>query len=373
MRESQSLEAWRAAVSRRCEHVRTEGRGLRFAPCPACGGGSRDSAWARQGRAGIVAGCNGGCTFEALARALWPTERPRPRPDGPGTAPRRLEARSVRFGGPDPAETVNTGDPGGKNAVGSPVRPERDPRRGRGTPGFRAPMKDHAAPMNARRPDFAALAEAVEASGPVHPAARAWIEARALDPDRLEAAGWRSMTGPDLDAMARQHGAAIPRAAVAAALVLAVPLHDPDGRALSVRVRPIDPPGPTLTLPGDVGRLYGLASTGAGDVLHVAEGETDAQSLVEAGAGAVIGLPGAGALHGAAMDAARAMDARRVALWLDGDPAGRLAAERLAGSLTGAGVSAWRWRYPPGRDVNDHWRADPDGLRLAVATMEADA
>ena len=70
-----------------------------------------------------------------------------------------------------------------------------------------------------------------------------------------------------------------------------------------MRVRAIDPPGPTLTLPGDTGRLYGLDSTEAdpGGVLHVAEGETDREAWSRPGRWPRSPFQGAPALHGAAL------------------------------------------------------------------------
>lgn len=179
------------------------------------------------------------------------------------------------------------------------------------------------------------------------------------------------MSGAEALAPAREHGCTLPGLAARARAVLLIPAWDGDGRALSVRVRPLDPPGPAMTLPGDRGRLYGLDAllSPPGGVLHVCEGETDTEALRAAGARAVIGLPGAATLHGAAVDLARSVSPARVALWLDGDPAGRKAADRLAAALTAAGLAVQRWRFPEGMDAGDAWRTDPAGLSAAVASI----
>ena len=55
------------------------GRTWRGAPCPSCGGGTRDTAWVGPGtRAEFVAGCNAGCNGIQIARALVPDSDPSP-------------------------------------------------------------------------------------------------------------------------------------------------------------------------------------------------------------------------------------------------------------------------------------------------------
>ena len=212
-------------------------------------------------------------------------------------------------------------------------------------------------------------------------AAREWTRGRGLDSARLEAAGWRSMTGRDARALAERCGCGLPVRCLPPGWrsrpLLLIPLWGAGGKPLSVRVRSLAGGG-TLTLPGDAGRpgalggLYGADAYGAraGDVLHVAEGEIDRESLIEAGALAVVGLPGAGARHGAVLDLARETGPRRVALWFDGDGPGREAAAKLAAKLAAAGIEVRRAGLPPGEDVNDRWRADPEGLARAVRIME---
>ena len=58
---------------------RRVGRTWRGAPCPSCGGGTRDTAWVGPGRtAEFVAGCNAGCNGLVIARALVPDSDPSP-------------------------------------------------------------------------------------------------------------------------------------------------------------------------------------------------------------------------------------------------------------------------------------------------------
>ena len=337
MRPPRTLADWRAAIERTGATIRPEGKGFRFAPCPACGGGSRDSAWVRPGRAGVLAGCNGGCKLPALAGALFPTPgRRAPAPPPGGYA--RLDGARARNGAPE-----------------SPTIDASDPPRGRG------------------RADFPALAEGLAEGLTLEAGARRWISARGLDPERLAGCGWRSVEGPEardtLRGALRESGAKWPGRIGARWLV--IPLWDMDGRPVSVRARSLDG-GPVLTLPGDRGRLYGLDAAGAppGAVLHVVEGETDREALAMAGALAVIGLPGAGSLHEQAVALARRVEARGVGVWLDGDRAGRKAAAALAAKLAGVGVDSRRWRFPEGMDANSAWRADPEGLRAAIQSME---
>ena len=58
---------------------RRVGRTWRGAPCPSCGGGTRDTAWVGPGKtAEFVAGCNAGCNGLVIARALVPDSDPSP-------------------------------------------------------------------------------------------------------------------------------------------------------------------------------------------------------------------------------------------------------------------------------------------------------
>ena len=269
--------------------------------------------------------------------------------------PKPLEAPKTRNGGGDPRSGPIPGDPAENGAHRATERRKPDPPKGRGTP------------------DFAALAEAIEARLTLGKRARAWIEARHLDPERLEGAGWRSSTGIEGRALLAEHGAALPQLIRRAESLLWLPVWDADGRPASYRARPLDIGGVgTRTLPGDKGRIYGAEAWCAppGEVLHVAEGETDREALIEAGALWAVGLPGAGALHGAVVDLARAVEPSRVCPWFDGDRPGKWAAAALAGKLTAAGIAVRRWHFPPGMDCGDAWRQNPTALAAKVREME---
>lgn len=334
------------------------GAGEWAGPCPVCGGTDRFHVRAGNHRAAIV-GCRAGCSFEALAEAVFgAVER--------SSAPRRPTGRQK-------AQSPVRADSGRFRRILAEMEirpPQLAPvaiTRGGptlGTPGIR--------PDSGPSPDFARLAEAVESRLTLGPAGRKWAEGRGLDPDRLERRGWRSseseadartLAGMQADAGASRAWPCSRRG------VLIVPCWTWDGIGETVRVRRIDG-GPTLTLRGDRARLYGLTPTA--EVLHVAEGESDTESLIEAGAVAVVGLPGAASLHDATVSAARETGAASCVLWFDGDSAGRKAGERLADRLAAAGIAARRWAFPEGMDCNDAWRADPKGLREAVRTMEGD-
>lgn len=316
-----TLAEWHAAISSACEHVRTEGHGWRFAPCPACGGGSKDTGWLRRGRTGVVAGCNGGCTFEALAVALFAPNGKRPRP-----AP-------------------NWQDP-------PPTPPRQDPVA------------------------VAAWAWALVNGGNLGPRARAWLQKRGLDADMLDRHGWRSAeTPPDRDTVARlakARGVTLwDKWKDRAPRWLIAPMRDGKGNVVSVRFRHLDQ-GRWLTLKNDRGRLIGLSaaaeSISPDRVLHVVEGETDWASLTQLGAVAV-GLPGAGALHDDLVALVDRAGVRRVATWFDGDRAGARAREKLEDALPET-VGVEHVTPPPGQDANDLLRAGR--LEAMLAEAEAD-
>ena len=245
-------------------------------------------------------------------------------------------------------------------------RPESDAR---GSPRTRS----DGSPRPAVPPDFAEFGERLALRLRLGDRARTWIRSRNLDPDRLAAAGWASVeSDEDREHVARSVRATGVRRPGPVRSGLVVPVWDADGRTVSARVRAFD--GPALTLPGDRARLYGLDACGAepGGVLHVAEGETDAETLREAGAVAVLGLPGVSTLHGDALQLAAATRARLLAVWFDGDAPGREAAARLSDRATAAGIPVRPWLFPEGMDANDAWRRSPDPEAANVtATKEA--
>ena len=71
------------------------GRTWRGAPCPSCGGGTRDTAWVGPGKtAEFVAGCNAGCNGLVIARALVPDTGQRPVACGVARAPHTGRTRA---------------------------------------------------------------------------------------------------------------------------------------------------------------------------------------------------------------------------------------------------------------------------------------
>ena len=334
------LSDWRAAIEAtgaRIVPIRG-GRGFRFAPCPACTGGTKDTGWVTQGHTGIIVGCNGGCGYAELVPVLWPPRRRMPS-SGPILPKPTAQNRP---------ESTNGGPP-------------RVGQGGRSTP----------------RPDYAPLAETL-ISGPdplpLGPEGRRWIERRGLDPDRMEARGWRSIeTRAECTGFAgavRRCGGFLPRDLRGARALLLFAVLDRDGRPLSLRVRGIDPETTPMALGGDTLRLVGVEVADVAGILHVCEGETDAASLLAAGATAVAGLPGCTSCHPEAVELARSLDVRRVVLWPDADDPAHKAFHRLAYLLQADRIAARTVRLPEGADVNDEWRDHPDRLRAAVAAEE---
>ena len=69
-----TVDDWRMALEAGGATVtREKGTGgYRFAPCPACGGGTKNKGWLRQGDKKVLAGCNSGCTFGEIAQVVFP-------------------------------------------------------------------------------------------------------------------------------------------------------------------------------------------------------------------------------------------------------------------------------------------------------------
>ena len=123
-------------------------------------------------------------------------------------------------------------------------------------------------------------------------------------------------------------------------------------------------------LPGCPAVVYGADSLRPGcRVVHVCEGETDSESLIEAGAAApVVGLPGATVWRPLVPLLTRhRVSIQRVVIWFDGDEAGQAAAARLAKRLV---TAVWTAQLPAGKDVNDWLRDDSEGLASAVTEAE---
>jgi len=291
-------------------------------PCPKCGGDDRFHLRAGD-KAEVVAGCRHGCRFEDLHAALFPhdllPESPRKR--------RSPASRAVAPAGP------GTRFPAAGDAT---ARKRRSTRGG----------------LLARR--------LIEGRGLSEPARR-WISARGLDADRLHGEGWRTVSRwPDLtDTGFERYPLGIVRSTA-----VAMPYRTRGGHLRGVRFRTSTPwrrdrerrglPAPkVLSMPGGRPALYGLHRLPEHvEVLHVAEGELDAESLAEVGVGHVVGLPGASMLRAEAVSLARDLGVRRAVLWLDDDDAGHAGGTRLRDALSAAGVEVLRLTRHAG-DVND--------------------
>ena len=242
-------------------------------------------------------------------------------------------------------------------------------------------------------PDGAGLARALVRSLPdLSDGARRWLAFRGLDADRLKAKDWRSLTPRDyanLESLPLEYGFTWntpgkprwPPGIGRHGEALIIPCRGVDGKIAGARFRTSKSwrrrqtesgrKGPRVVgLPGCRAVVYGADSLRPGCCLvHVCEGETDAESLIEVGAAApVVGLPGATAWRPFAPLLARhRATIRKVVIWFDGDEAGRKAAERLAGRLDAA---VWTARLPAGADVNDWLRDDREGLAIAATEAE---
>ena len=207
-------------------------------------------------------------------------------------------------------------------------------------------------PRDWNNPDFAALAEWIEDN--VGIVAEDKLAARGLSPDRLHTAGWRGVGAGraawrEALAQADEHGVRFPAPLVRRCPeAWLVPQWDADGRATSVRVRPVEPmPGlaKVWTLRGDTARLYGADALHAppGAVLHIAEGEMDAESLREVGETATMGTPGTLTWRAEWTRGVVEAEPSKVVVWFDTDRAGQQAGARLAGWLAAKGLPVVRF------------------------------
>lgn len=374
---ARTLQDWTAALRASGATLRRDGAGWRFAPCPGCGGGSRDRGWLRPGRrAAVTAGCNGGCTFEVLARALFPARRgpngraawragrwidpetPRGRAARNATGPRKrpLAAPERAGDGPDrrPVPAPRT-RPGAIYGPLTAVSGDSRPRSGAESGAAKAP-RGVAHPGTG---DPGAVARALWArseaipTDPAHPARR-WAKRRNLWPDR---APW-----PDA---IRWHGPTFGAIRAGGSLVCAfAPLPDwlaadrvpaPSG----VQCVHVDPEGRPRKDRGGLGKrshgsmggavcVVSLADGAIPGRLHVVEGVADALA-VAARTGETALAAGGTAGFGRLADPLAALSVP-VTVWPDGDTPGRLAASRLALALEGRGVPAHLAPIPDGED-----------------------
>ena len=323
-------------------------RGEWRGPCKC--GGERDRAWIRRGRAGVVAGCNAGCSGVAVLRWLagdvsarlapaFPPrrdDRPRPRPPSRPAHPKPVGGDSGRFQAatgpnrPKPAPSTKN------DRVGPPVSDDLDSTR--------PPVPPDSGPVaKARRLWARSQPVPLDASHP----ARRWAAARPLwPPGELwpEAVRW---------------------------------LPHPDGGSLVAAFAPVQdwrtahPPVPTgvqlVHLDGEgrprkdrggLGKRSRGTMTGAvcvtggpldaAPAVHVAEGLADALAVAAREDGPALASAGTAALSRLAP--ALAALAVPVLVWPDGDPPGRNAAGRLVADLRRLGAVAALAAVPDGLD-----------------------
>ena len=291
-----------------------EGRSGFRSPCPVHGG--TDRAWVRRGRREVVGGCNSGCTLPDMAQAVGLlTER--------GHAAPQMHRGRVRPASPEERAQRN---------AGYPDPPQRDPA------GL-AERLVHSPVLT----DPMALAEL-----------DVWAQERDLSSDRLLESGWRGIDGPgrwrllgDLPAAygwtpGRDSGRPLWPRGIDRGPALLMPYRDSQGRLAGVRFRrrASGQKEDKLSMPGDTVRLYGadvlpMASPGA--VIHIAEGESDTESLREHGVIAV-GTPGNQTWKPEWTRATLRAEPGRVVLWPDPGASGLPFVKKIWGALSRFGV-----------------------------------
>lgn len=245
-------------------------------PCPLCGG--KDRFHVRQGHTRLLAHCRQ-CQrpIKDLARATFgETARPRPKPASDK----------------------------------SRLRDALNERR-----------------RAARMREFAA---GIEVALTLCEKARKWARSRGLNDKRLAAKGWRSIKPSWIKTPT---GISWPRGAPETAILM--PYYD-DAGIHSYRLRGANSPpisfyGARATIYNRQdalwsGRIY------KSQTLHVCEGETDTESLLEAGARCVIGVPGVSTLHDEIVKFTLHRF-KKVIIWFDNDAAGLTASVRLGDKI----------------------------------------
>lgn len=211
------------------------------------------------------------------------------------------------------------------------------------------------------------------------PSAAGWARRRGLTSVRLAAKGWRSIHDPTkLLGLLPPRGISWPKLPSSWDSLLLMPIKDLNGLH-SYRIRVLDG-GRPLSFKGARGALYNLAEAEAARVeskiktLHVAEGETDTESLIQAGAKCVIGVPGCASLHDAVVEYTLRRY-RKVVIWFDSDHPGSKAALRLAAKLQAKRklVLSVPWHQlglgSRIKDANDILRSRPALLRQMVSEL----
>ena len=313
-----------------CDALSASGRGGRksggewVGPCPRCGGQDRFAV--KRGRdVEVVVHCRKGCSFHELRQAVF----------------------------------------GGVRLPASPCWHQE----GRKT--ARSAYPD----LDPNSLDPAGLARALVERLVLTPDWRKSLSRRGLDPNRLAAYGWRSVDSADgwqpLAELPARFGwpprpSGRPRwpLRLDCGSALFVPLRDRLRDLSGLRFRggqewSEDRKARGLKAPKSVGlasvpsQLYGadaLATAQTGGVVHIAEGEIDAESLRQHQAAAV-GVPGAAVWRPSWTEWIRERRPRRVAIWFDGDEAGDTAGRKLRDRL--AGIEVDRLTGIAARDVND--------------------
>ena len=300
-------------------------------PCPRCGGRNRFHVRSGDTRS-VVAHCRHGCDFSQLLRAVF------------GSPP--VPARQRRSARNSPSRHGSKGQP-------QPTNPQLDP--------------DDLDP--------AGLAAMVLLELQLTPAWRQYLSGRALDPDRLAKAHWRSVDGVEgWGPIARmpaffgwpawENGQPRWPLGVNCGSALFMPYRERSGCLVGMRIRgggawkqrrrrKGQHAPKCLGLAGAPVQLYGAEALGGlekGGVLHIAEGEIDTESLREHGV-AAIGVPGASIWKKEWTAWLRECHPHRIVIWFDGDQAGTAAGEKLRDRLREFGV--YRLTGVAGKDVND--------------------
>ena len=331
MPQSWTLDAFRERLPR--PH-KLEGRGFRC-PCPIHGG--TDRAWIRPGgRVAVMGGCNSGCKLPDMARAVGLLASGQPDVFAIRNGRIRLEA-------PEEGATRNAGYPDPSGLDPSQLDPGRLARSIVHSP-------------------VLAINEAQAELG-------VWAEGRGLCWERLEDSGWRGIDGPErwsqLDELLPKcgwmsHSDGRPRwpMRINKGPALVMPYRDATGQLAGVRFRRLEArKEDKLNMPGDTARLYGaevLEMLAPGAIVHVAEGESDTESLREHGATA-IGTPGNTIWWQEWTRSVLVAESRRVVLWPDPGESGGPFVEKISGALRRFGIPVRVMRPHPGAeaDVSD--------------------
>ncbi len=320
-------------------------------PCPICGG--TDRAWIRPGKnTAVIGGCNGNCSLPDIARAVGLLGGDEfSALDRSETPAERRERNAGYSKGVDPARLASL-------LIESPVL---------------------------KAPDSRTVLDK-------------FCQARGFDARRLGDSGWRGIHGEcwgELDPILHDCGWVPYKnnrgqirqgwpVLIDQGPAVMMPCHDSDGKPAGLRFRRIalpswwkdkmDPPAKVVSMKSAPPLLYGaelLPMLTPGALVHVAEGENDAESLREHDVLAAVGIPGATIWRSSWTRAVVNAQPRHVVIWFDGDTAGQRNGIKLRNILCARGLVVRRATWPGmgGKDVNDlHW----DGhLKSLIESSEA--